>query len=264
MKKYLRLIWIEFKKVKEYSLNFAGQMIYLPIKLIIIYFIWKFVFANNAVISNYTFTDMVTYYILLKIFESAITPVGITAYEVWTDINQGNLNLFLSRPICYPFYLFFTKIGYFIWGLVSGFVFLFLAKFFLPFELELNVVRIFYSIQSLFFGLIIMFTLFFCVGALTFWVENILTLRDNLWNVIRILSGQIFPIALFPGVLRSFASALPFQYIYYVPISVFQGKFSGALLTEMLVSQSIWVCVMVLLSMMLWRTGTKRYAAQGG
>lgn len=264
MKKYIRLVWIEFKKGKEYSLNFIGQLIYLPIKLIIIYYIWKFVYSHSSTIANYTFTDMVGYYILLKIFENGITPVGITAYEVWTDINQGNLNLFLSKPIFYPFYLFYNKIGYFIWGLTSGFVFLLCIKLFLPVGLELELGRIILSVLSLFLGFIIMYTLFFCVGSLTFWVENILTLRDNLWNVIRILSGQIFPIALFPGLLRDISSVLPFQHIYYVPITIFQGKVNDVTLIKLLIGQFTWVGIMIFLSVLLWTSGAKRYAAQGG
>lgn len=264
MKKYLRLIWIEIKKGKEYCLNFIGGMVYLPIQLMIIYFIWKFVFANNVTIANYTFGDMVTYYILLRIFETAITPIGITAYEVWNDINQGNLNLFLSRPISYPFYLFFTKIGYFIWGLISGLIFLAVAQAFLAIEIHLQFGQILLSIQSAFFGLVIMYTLFFLVGSLTFWVENVLTLRDNLWNIIQILSGQIFPIALFPGVIRSVAEVLPFQYIYYVPISVFQGKLGGEALVKTLSLQVVWMVGMILLSTFVWKRGTLRYTAQGG
>lgn len=264
MKKYIRLVWIEFKKGKEYSLNFIGQLVYLPIKLIIIYYIWKFVYSHSSTIANYTFTDMVGYYILLKIFENSITPVGITAYEVWTDINQGNLNIFLSKPIFYPFYLFFNKIGYFIWGLISGIVFILCINLFLPIGLEFELGRIQLSLLSLFFGLIIMYTLFFCVGSLTFWVENILTLRDNLWNIIRILSGQIFPIALFPRVLKGIASVLPFQYIYYVPITIFQGKVDGGILSNLLLGQFAWVIIMISLSILLWKSGTKRYSAQGG
>ena len=264
MKKYLRLIWIEFKKGKEYSLNFIGKLMYMPFKLLIIYFIWKYIFINTQTIENYTFQDMILYYFLLEIIQIAIQPVGFTAYEVWKDINQGRVNLFLSRPIFYPIYSFFTKIGGFIWGILSGIIFLLIANLLSIIDIHFEIVRIFYSIQSAFFGLIIMYTLFFCVGALTFWVENVLTLRDNLWNVIRILSGQILPLALFPGFFRNIAQALPFQYIYYVPISIFQGKISGTGLYRILTGQALWTCSMIFLSIILWKVGSKRYTAQGG
>lgn len=264
MKKYLRLIWIELRKGKEYSLNFIGQLLHLPLQLLIIYFIWKFVFQNKAVIANYTFNDMVQYYFLLKIFESAIMPVGVVAYEVWSDINHGRLNLFLSKPLYYPLYNYFTKIGYFIWGLFSGLLFLSVFGFIIPLAIELTVEKILLSILSALFGMVIMYALFFYVGSLTFWVENILTLRDNMWNVIRILSGQIFPIALFPGFLQVIAEHLPFQYIYYIPISIFQGKLNGPLLYEELTKQSLWVVVLLLIMILVWQIGIKRYSAQNG
>ncbi len=264
MKKYLRLIWIELRKGKEYSLNFVGQLVNLPLQLLIIYFIWKFVFQSKAAIANYTFNDMVSYYFLLKIFESAIMPVGITAYEVWSDINQGRLNLYLSKPLYYPLYGFFTKIGYFIWGFAAGFIFLSVFGLIIPITIKLSVLRIVLSVLSAFFGMVIMYALFFYVGSLTFWVENILTLRDNLWNVIRVLSGQIFPIALFPGFLRVIAENLPFQYIYYVPVSILQGKLSGSLLYAELGKQFVWVVGMVGVMVLVWSVGNKKYSAQGG
>lgn len=109
-----------------------------------------------------------------------------------------------------------------------------------------------------------MFNLFFIIGTLTFWVENVLTLRDNLWNVIKIFSGEIFPIAIFPKMLRDLCTVLPFQYIYYIPISIFQSKLSGQDLLNNLSAQTLWAMAMTIVSLFVWQKGVKKYSSQGG
>lgn len=113
LKKYLRIFRIEFTRAKEYFLNFIGQIIYLPIQFLLIYFLWKYVYSNNQIIGDYTFYEMITYYFILIIVQAAIMPVGIISFEEWSDINEGKLNIYLSKPLFYPIYLFFTKVGYF-------------------------------------------------------------------------------------------------------------------------------------------------------
>ncbi|GFN35735.1 ABC transporter permease [Tepidimicrobium xylanilyticum] len=264
MKKYIRILQIEFCRMKEYALNFMGQIMYLPLKLLIIYLIWKFVYASTSTIKDYTFEDIITYYFLLNIFETAIAPVGITAYQVFNDINIGNLDMYLTKPICYPLYLFCTKIGYFFWGITSGLIFLYLSKAVIGIKLPVNIANFALSLSNVFLGLVIMYSLFFIVGELTFWVKNILTLRDNLWNVIKLLSGQILPIAFFPEILTKLSRWLPFQYIYYVPVSIFQGKYTQVQAIKHLGFQIIWVAVLSTIMIVLWATGIRKYESQGG
>ncbi len=264
MKKYIYIIKIELCRIKEYVLNFIGQIMYLPLKLLILYLIWKFVYASTNTIQDYTFEDIITYYFLLNIFETAIVPVGITAYQVFTDINTGNLNMYLTKPICYPLYLFCTKIGCFFWGITSGLIFLYLSKTIIQIKLPVNIANFALSLLNVFLGLVIMYCLFFTVGELTFWVKNILTLRDNLWNIIKLLSGQILPITFFPEIVGKLSRWLPFQYIYYVPISIFQGRYTWAQAIKYLGFQIIWITILLIIMIVLWVIGVRKYESQGG
>lgn len=264
MKKYLCLLKIEFMKIKEYGLNFLGQLISLPIQMLVIYFIWKYVYINTSSIGSYSFYDIISYYFVLYIFEIAITPIGIVTFEVWNDINQGKLNIYLSKPISYPLFIFFSKIGYFIWSIASGIIFLYVIAIFFPVVISHNIINIILTILSSFLGIVLMFTMFFIIGVLTFWLENVLTLRDNLWNIIKILSGQIFPVTFFPAAFQKISNFLPFQYIYYVPISILQNKLAGIFLYKYFISQLLWALCMSILSWILWLIGSRRYTAQGG
>ena len=264
--KYLRIAKVEFEKTKEYFLNFIGQIIYLPMQFLLIYFLWKFVYSYNSQIGNNSFNDMIEYYLILTIVQSAIMPVGIITYEEWNDINQGNLNLYLSKPLFYPFYLCYRKIVLFLWNIIFGILFLIFANItILPWlKITLYIYNISLFILSSFFGFMIMFNLFFIVGTLTFWVENVLTLRDNVWNMIKIFSGEILPIAIFPSFIKKISVILPFQYIYYTPISVLQGKLTNEQLLDSIGFQIFWVIFMSIISLIMWKKGSVNYTSQGG
>lgn len=266
LKKYFHVMLIEFKKTKEFALDFVGRLIYFPIKFLIIFFIWKYVFYNSPVTSIYTFDDIIGYYFILAIVELCITPCGYITYEEWQKINNGDLNLYLSKPLYYPTYAFFQKLGNFIFSIVMGMFFIYLIKILMGnfFNLTIQLNHIVLFLISLFLGFVIMFNLFLIVGHMTFWVENVLTLRDNLWNIIRIFSGQIFPISLYPQFLRNLSAALPFQYIYYMPISILQNKISETRILEYYIYQIIWVAILYLINQNLWKKGVSKYSAQGG
>ncbi|MGG7164393.1 ABC transporter permease [Clostridium ihumii] len=265
-KKYLRILKIEFTRVREYFLNFIGQVVYLPVQFLLVYFLWKYIYSSNTVVAGYSFYEMISYYYILMILQSAIMPVGVTTYEEWNHINKGDLNMYLSRPISYPIYMFFTKIGYFIWNILFGLILIFIIIFILASKIEMNLTlsNVLLFCVSTVISFIIMFNLFFLVGTLTFWVENVLTLRDNLWNIIKIFSGQIFPIAMFPQVIRRFCSILPFQYIYYIPIAIFQGKLLEKSLLYNFIGQIVWALLLTLINICIWKNGIKNYASQGG
>lgn len=147
-------------------------------------------------------------------------------YEEWEIINTGKLNMYLTRPLSYPIYAYAQKAGEFLINTVIRIFFVYLSvlcmrTFFWCEHCSYTSGSFF---TALFFGFTIMVNLFQIIGHVTFWVENVLSLRDNLWNVIKIFSGSIFPIAMYPPILQKLCGFLPFQYIYYVPVSIFQNK----------------------------------------
>lgn len=141
---------------------------------------------------------------------------------------------------------------------------MYLSKIIVEIKLTVSIANFALAFLNDFLGLVIMYCLFFIVGELTFWVKNIMTLRDNLWNVIKLLSGQILPIAFFPKIIGDLSGGLPFQYIYYVPISIFQGRYAGMQALKHLRFQTIWVGILLFIMTVLWVVGVRKYESQGG
>jgi len=79
-----------------------------------------------------------------------------------------------------------------------------------------------------------------------------------------ILGGLSFPLDFVSGPLKAMFSFLPFQYLYYVPITYLLGKRSGAgmLLTDA-AKLLAWTAITALLAAVLWRLGLRKYGAYG-
>jgi ABC-2 type transport system permease protein len=75
---------------------------------------------------------------------------------------------------------------------------------------------------------------------------------------------MLLPLELLPDSLRVVAWALPFQYIYYVPMSVLLGRLDGNELWSALAVQAAWAAALALLARAVWRRGLRRYEAVGG
>ncbi len=79
-----------------------------------------------------------------------------------------------------------------------------------------------------------------------------------------VFGGMLLPLDLLPPSLRAVATALPFQYIYYVPLSAMLGRLEGADLLTALANQAAWAAALGLLAYAIWRRGLQRYEAFGG
>jgi ABC-2 type transport system permease protein len=102
------------------------------------------------------------------------------------------------------------------------------------------------------------------LALLAFWVaraDALLTVQDSL---VFLLAGQVAPIALLPGFLQSAAVVLPFRYMLSFPVEVLLGHVDAAGLASGFALQTAWLAAAAVLSIIVWRSGVRRYSAVGG
>ncbi|MGH7294982.1 MAG: ABC transporter permease [Polyangiaceae bacterium] len=104
----------------------------------------------------------------------------------------------------------------------------------------------------------------FAIGCAAFFVESSIKLMDAWLVFFFILSGYLFPVALFPPGLREVVDWLPFRYQIGLPVDIATGACSTAMALSMLARQWAWVAVATLAASGLWRLGLRRFAAYGG
>ena len=72
------------------------------------------------------------------------------------------------------------------------------------------------------------------------------------------------PLWLFPDLLRKISEALPFQAIYYIPISIYIKTVSGQDALQKLGLQVFWAIVLAFFSRWVWSRVHARLTVQGG
>ena len=102
------------------------------------------------------------------------------------------------------------------------------------------------------------------LALLAFWTTDfsaMLAVQDAL---VFLLAGQVAPLAVLPPALQMLAMVLPFRYMLGFPVEVITNQLDATGLLIGFGVQLAWVTVALVLSMLLWRRGLKRYEAVGG
>jgi ABC-2 type transport system permease protein len=250
--------------LKEYAINFFGRLLLLPIEVAIVVLLWRVIYAFTGPLGQFSLKDMIAYQLLVHAVSRGTWPVGTINYRVWQDIRQGKLDIYLARPIDYQLSRMAGELGEASYRS---------AMHLLAFVATCAILRLPILSDPLLWGafllsvaggFVLRFLIQFLIATMAFWTEAIFGVRDIVVEIEALLSGRYVPVSIMPGLMRSIASVLPFQFTLFLPISIYLGHYSRAGALGMLGWQAFWVGALFVLSRLLWRRGLVRYEAQGG
>ncbi len=261
--RYFRIFLIYFEEAFEYR---SRSLVWFSISLInplilLIYWIGYYKSQSNPFFS---INSLSMYYLLLIIATALLMP-HVEETIAFDDIQQGGLTKFLLKPASYTFIRFIGEIP---WRVVQGFfglvvfiVFLFLFGSFLQFSL---------TWQSIFLGILVsllayLLSFFYklTIGYTAFWLIEFSGLNEVLGVITLIFAGYVMPIELFPDMVRNIAYILPFPYMIYFPIVVFQGNKTVSETIWIISAQVFWIILFYILSKILFKNGIKKYMGLG-
>ena len=238
----------------------AGNLIYL----VLIYFLWKAIFASAGTdeVNGMTFSDTLIYLVLASALFSFMEM-----YLVWymgNDIQSGKIVLDLIKPIGYRKFLFWTQSG----SLVMSFLMTFLPTFLVVYFLTDGVihlgVNLLFFMVSVVFALTINFCIDFFIGTVCLYTQSIWGINIMKEVIVLLLSGATIPLAFFPDT-RRIVSYLPFQSIYNTPLTILiRNSMPLQETLTMLAVQLFWACVMLLLTSLFWRRSIRKITVNGG
>lgn len=181
------------------------------------------------------------------------------------DIQNGELVNYLLKPFSYFWMKFFEELHY---RLLQGFYALIIFSIFSFFFHRL--IKITDNLQTLVLGMVIVVLALISshlfkmiVGLLAFWTVDIRGIFNLVDIVILIFAGFIVPIDLLIGPLTKIANALPFAYMIYYPVVVFQEKLSLNQLINVVFMQIVWLTIFISIYRFLWNRGIKKFSAVG-
>lgn len=265
LKKYITLTRAGIIESLQFRLSvvvmFIGNLLYL----IVVYFLWKAIYASSGtdVVNGMTFSDTLIYLVLATALFNFMEMY--TVWEIGRNIQSGKIVLDLLKPMEYRKYLFWSYSGSF----VTQFFFTFLPTFIVVAAVTHGAIH--FGLNLLFFvisvvmAVFINFSIDFFVGTICLFTESIWGINIMKQVIVLLLSGATIPIAFFPETLKKAVYYLPFQSIYNAPLSILLGD--GTDLTAVLTTlgtQLIWCGLMLIISKLFWKVSIRQITVNGG
>ena len=259
---YLGLVENYFKTLMTYRLNLVVEMLNPFLSLAIMWFVWKAIFASSPapLIAGYAFSAMVTYTAIASVMR---TYTWLNAeYEVENEVKSGSIVAVLIKPLSYPFYRFSIDTG----GAVTW---LLLTK--LPIIVfAFAVLGISGPASPLFFvsallGYLVNYLMVFLTALWCFWtVGDVWGIRFARQMIAEVASGALVPLTFFPAVLQGVFNVLPFQAVFYVPLSIYMGTVTGYAALAGIAVQLAWIGMLFAVTYVAWHFTIRRVVVQGG
>jgi ABC-2 type transport system permease protein len=251
-------------------------MRFLPIVTQI--FLWHAVFSavKREEIAGYSYHDFVAYYLLTMVSRAFSSMPGL-ASQMAGQIRSGDIKKYLTQPV--------DMVGFYLLGRVAHKLAYYTVAVG-PFALVFFLCRDYFAgwpdwttlgafVLSLVLSFLLGFFLEACLGLAGFWFLEVSSLLFVYMLLNFFLSGHMFPLDMIPAwtepvgwlpalPIRGAMESLPLAYLAYFPPAILLGKLSPADVHDVLVMQTLWVALFILLSRLLYLRGLRRYAGYGG
>jgi ABC-2 type transport system permease protein len=225
--------------------------------------VWTILFTQRPGAFGVTLHQMVTYGVLGVLMEQLL-DVGPEWY-MSQQMRTGAIDTDLMKPVDFHGYMLAMSSGEVLFNLVvlavPGFLF---AYAFLDLQLPGSLAHALLFAASLGLGYLVLFHCAFLLGSLATVTLDIRSIAWAYYSLVGFFAGQMVPLWLFPDFLRRVAEVLPFQSIYYIPMSIYVGTLAGAEALRALGLQALWALLLVVVSRLAWTQMHKRLVVQGG
>ncbi len=266
---YYYFIRLAFLKYLAYRLRYYTGVVSYTIFVTGHYYIYSALFASavagsgGGTIGGLSLPEMITYV--------AVSWIGRSFYfnniarELSRMVQEGEIAVLLIKPFHVQTVMMFEAIG------ESGFR---LLMFTLPimvvivplFDIQAAPDQMLYlwTFVSFCLALVIYSQLNFLLGCLAFSMKNIQGVMRAKMVSMDFLTGVVVPFTFFPDWFQQSMQWLPFQYISYVPVTIYLGKRQGDDLVAALLIQLAWSVGLFIAGRLVWRRSVRNVIVQGG
>jgi ABC-2 type transport system permease protein len=242
-----------------YLFTVVGNIIYLCVA----YFLWHSIYRYSETLHGLTFNEAFIYIAL-----GSTVFILLKTYAEWSisrEINDGKIAIYLTKPLDYQFYWLFTSLGFTVTNLVAitvptALLLLLVFKVTIPPGPGLLLFPI-----SLVMAFLVSFNIDYMVGLTAFYTESTWGLSMTKEIIVTVLSGALLPLQFFPGAIQKILLWLPFQAIYYTPLTMISKPAQGwDIFLPMLAVQFLWVVVSFILTRLFYGQAIKILRVSGG
>ena len=267
IKRHLALTRAGIMESLQYRLGTAVTLFANLIYLVLVYFLWKAIYASAGtdVVNGMTFTDTMIYLILATALFNFLEMFVV--WDMSRSIQSGKIILDLLKPMRFREYTF--------WSYSGSHVVLFALTFVPTFIVVLIVTNgaIPMGINLLWFAvatvlaLIVNFSMEMIVATICLYTESTWGINIVKETSVLLLSGASIPLAFFPDALRQVVDYLPFRAVYDIPLTILLEKNDTNTIEGLLPMfglQLAWALILTLAGTLFWNYSVKKITVNGG
>lgn len=257
--------WLIFKNSLQqgfvYRFNFLASFMSEGLALLVLCYLWFSIYRQGGQIGNYFLGGLVVYYIISR-FIALILGTQDIGRVTATSIIQGEFSNYLVKPLS-----FFKRTLFYNLGMVTYNSLFYIAAFvfFLLFQpSKIDPISILLFAVSIAIAYLINFLIYYSIGVSVFFLGYVSGLNYITFGISAFFSGRIVPLDLLPQWLLTISNYLPFRFMVFVPTAIITGKMS---LTDSLINISegvLWLAILYLASVIIYKKGVKAYESYGG
>jgi ABC-2 type transport system permease protein len=266
MRLYREIVMRSFQTHTTYRVEVFTNLISSLFIILIQTSIWRALYQGSteqaSSVGHISIQEMMTYSLL-----SSCVMLLVNNNLIWklgNKIGSGEIAMDLIKPIHLAKYMFAEAGGTTLFRIVFELVPLIvfgsiLFGFTLP-----DVMDFLFFVLCLINGIILYYLMTFTVGLLAFWYMVSWHTESIFHIVMTLCSGALFPLWFFPDSFSKIIHFLPFQLIYYGPISIFLGKQTIVQEYTTIAMQLVWIGLFCLVLNGVWAKAVRKLVIQGG
>ena len=258
---YLEFARKAFSREATYRVEVLTGIGSLVVRVYLLRSIWTALYAQNVAPKDIPLHSMITYATVAILMSLVLEVDGTRAIR--DKIREGSIATDLMKPINLPLYFFSDGLGMTIFHAFTIVPALLLSLLLVHIDVPSPAALFTFAI-ALVFGYLVNFFLNFLMNAVAFWTLETFAIQLMVRWASDLLSGQILPLAFFPGALGTIVAHLPFAAIYSTPLQIYIGELPPSQWAAALGAQVMWLAVFGATSYVVWRLAARRVVVQGG
>jgi ABC-2 type transport system permease protein len=262
MKKYFQLFTLSWQNGFVYRTSLFLWRLRQFLSTIMSLTIWTVLFQSQNALFGYSQSQMITYIFLVGILQSFILATILNGLA--DTIYSGNLSFQLVKPINLFAYFFTQDMA----DKLKNVLFIAIETTILFFIFKPQVLFPPFPVFLLFIiwttgGILLNFFIQLIFASLGFWSPETWGPRFLFFMLVDFTAGKLFPLDILPSVLKNAIAFTPFPFLSFWQIQLFLQKLTPTQVIQQSIVLGVWVGLMAVITVVLWKRGIKEYSAAG-
>jgi ABC-2 type transport system permease protein len=263
MSVYIDFLIKAFRKQYAYRANSYIKMFGALVSIFISINIWLALYKDNISVKGIYLSDMINFTIINALILS-ISSANIGRF-IAEKVKDGSIIVDFIRPVNFKCYVFAEQIGqncyHFIFGTIVPCM---VISIIYGFNLPKSPILFSYFICAFVFGIFLNFQIEYVLGLLAFWFKTSFYIDWFLGAFKTLFAGSFVPLWFYPELLYKISLFMPFRFVSFEPISLYLGKIPQGSETNIILVQTVWLMLLIVLEKIMWIRIQKKVVIHGG